>query len=185
MKTTIALIAALLVSCIAQAQYNQRAKDRRSNSQRDQLDTAAERASQGQYANPPVDRRQQSGSYQQQDSTKATPSSPTETFEEKNKPQNPDQYVIDRTTQSDRTDYNLVSTEGMTLMAPADLPASLRKTLKKARYKGWETGQVYRDESTGEFLLMMGKNGNDEQPVNYRFDKDGEVIIEKPGKKNE
>jgi hypothetical protein len=181
MKTNTALIVALLVSYASvQAQHNQRQKDRRATSQREQADTASEKASQGQYANPPASQNRSKPkdptSYRQQDQNKP---SATESFEEKNKPQNPDQYVIDRTTQSDRTDYNLVSMEGMTLISAADYPASLRKTLRNPRYKGWETGKLYRDESTGEYLLIMGKNGNDDQPLNYRFDKDGKAIDEK------
>lgn len=180
MKATIAFVFVLLVSIVSvNAQYNQ--KTRRSKSQREQADSASESASQGQYGNPPPEQRnRQAETYRQQDTTKsATPASPTKTFEEKNKPQNPDQYVIDRTTQSDRTDYNLVSTEGMTLVAPRDYPASLRKTLGNKRYNGWDSGKLYRDESTGEYLLIMGKNGDDSKPLNYRFDKDGNSIDDK------
>lgn len=59
----------------------------------------------------------------------------------------------------------------------SEIPASLRQTLQKPKYKGWENSMIYKQESTNEYILEILENG---KAKTYRFNSEGE-----PLKKNE
>jgi len=55
----------------------------------------------------------------------------------------------------------------------SDIPASLRKTLQKSKYKGWENSMIYKQKSTNEYLVEILENG---KAKTYRFDENGEPL---------
>jgi len=55
----------------------------------------------------------------------------------------------------------------------SDIPASLRKTLQKSKYKGWENSMIYKQKSTNEYLVEIMENG---KTKTYRFDENGEPL---------
>ncbi|HEY9049188.1 MAG TPA: hypothetical protein VIN08_24975 [Ohtaekwangia sp.] len=52
----------------------------------------------------------------------------------------------------------------------ADVPASLRSTLQRTQYKGWESGKVYRSKNNSGYWVTIG-TGSDTR--NYYFDRNG------------
>src|SRR6186997_396965 len=58
----------------------------------------------------------------------------------------------------------------MVIIQPSDVPASLRKTLQSSQYKGWESGVIYRNQTSDMFMVEM-REGN--QTRLYRFDQNG------------
>ena len=58
-----------------------------------------------------------------------------------------------------------------------DLPAAVKSTLQGAQYKGWETGNLFRN-STGEAYIVE-ITGDDRQVKTYKFDANGKPIEEK------
>ncbi|HEY9007363.1 hypothetical protein [Ohtaekwangia sp.] len=52
----------------------------------------------------------------------------------------------------------------------ADVPASLRSTLQRSQYKGWESGKVYRSKNNSGYWIAIG-SGSDAR--NYYFDRNG------------
>lgn len=63
-------------------------------------------------------------------------------------------------------------TRDMEVVQPSDLPESLRTTLGGAEYTGWEEGQVYRNTTTNEYLIVVG----DDDAKVFRFDANGSKI---------
>jgi len=57
----------------------------------------------------------------------------------------------------------------------SDIPASLRKTLQKSKYKGWENSMIYKQKSTNEYLIEIMENG---KAKTYRFNEEGEPLKE-------
>lgn len=55
----------------------------------------------------------------------------------------------------------------------ADVPSSLRTTLKGSEYTGWESGSVYRNKTTNGYMVRVGSG---DQTKNYYFDKGGKRI---------
>jgi chromatin modification-related protein VID21 len=71
---------------------------------------------------------------------------------------------------------NQYRTEDMTEVQPGEAPASLRRTLSESKYSGWEeSGKLYRDPSTNEYVLVMEKSDDSSQPRAYRFDRNGQL----------
>jgi hypothetical protein len=66
--------------------------------------------------------------------------------------------------------------EGMVMVQPSEIPVALKETLNDDQYKGWETGKLYRHESTDEYVLVMDEKTAGEGQQTYRFDKDGKMI---------
>ena len=80
---------------------------------------------------------------------------------------------------SDR-DIDEISMTGMTMIEQNEYPEALRETLQDPKYNGWENGQVYHNESTGEYLLIINDeaNRNSGKKRHFRFDKNGEDITD-------
>ncbi len=57
--------------------------------------------------------------------------------------------------------------QGMVVVDKNDIPESLKKTLKKDKYAGWEDGTIYHNTNTGEYVIA---------PRAYRFDENGKEI---------
>jgi hypothetical protein len=55
----------------------------------------------------------------------------------------------------------------------ADIPSSLRQTLQKSKYKGWENSMIYKQKSTNEYIVEIMENG---KARTYRFDENGEPL---------
>jgi hypothetical protein len=55
----------------------------------------------------------------------------------------------------------------------SDIPSSLRETLQKSKYKGWENAMIYKQKSTNEYLVEIMENG---KAKTYRFNKAGEPL---------
>ncbi|MFD1001197.1 hypothetical protein ACFQ21_17850 [Ohtaekwangia kribbensis] len=92
---------------------------------------------------------------QQVDTTGVTPSPQQEQPSATQQPS--DQYI--------QKDYDVVKS--------ADVPASLRTTLKGSEYTGWESGSVYRNKTTNGYMVRIGSG---DQTKNYYFDKGGKRI---------
>lgn len=90
---------------------------------------------------------------QQVDTTGVTPSTPS-TQQPSATPQPSDQYI--------QKDFEIVKS--------ADVPASLRTTLKGSEYTGWESGSVYRNKTSNGYMVRIGSG---DQTKNYYFDKSG------------
>ena len=63
--------------------------------------------------------------------------------------------------------------KNMIIIPAAEVPASLRSTLQGSQYKGWESGTIYRNQSSDMFMVEM-RDGN--QTRIYRFDQNGKAI---------
>ena len=61
----------------------------------------------------------------------------------------------------------------MVVIQPTEVPASLRSTLQGSQYKGWESGTIYRNQSSDMFMVEM-RDGN--QTKIYRFDQNGKAV---------
>lgn len=95
---------------------------------------------------------------QQVDTTGVTPSTqPSATQQPAATQQSSDQYI--------QKDYDAVKS--------ADVPSSLRTTLKGSEYTGWESGSVYRNKTTNGYMVRIGSG---DQTKNYYFDKGGKRI---------
>jgi hypothetical protein len=55
-------------------------------------------------------------------------------------------------------------------LKPADVPSSLRSTLKGTEYSGWEKGQLYRSNGNNGYML---RTGTGDQMQSFYFDKAG------------
>lgn len=76
-------------------------------------------------------------------------------------------------------------TEDMVEIQAEQVPASLRRTLRESKYKGWEeNGTLYQDPSTSEYVLEMESTNDASQPRIYRFDKNGQLKPEQNGTGN-
>ncbi len=68
----------------------------------------------------------------------------------------------------------------MEVVQPTDVPESLRSALEGPEYSGWETGKVYHNTTTNEYLIVVG----DQDSKVFRFDAEGnrlEDIGAEPG----
>jgi hypothetical protein len=62
---------------------------------------------------------------------------------------------------------NTYANEGMVIIDKNELPSSLKKTLQKDKYSGWENGTIYHNTNTDEYVIA---------PKAYRFDKSGKEM---------
>jgi hypothetical protein len=80
-----------------------------------------------------------------------------------------------------------MSTEGMTEIQSDEYPESLRTTLRGSQYQGWERGKMYRDDASGEYVLIMdgtnatsgsstSGNTGTTRTTHYRFDRNGKAV---------
>jgi hypothetical protein len=90
-------------------------------------------------------------------------------------------------TEGNQSSQDQISTEGMTEVESDQYPESLRTTLRGSQYQGWERGKMYRDDATGQYVLIMdGSNSNSgtsgsgttstTKTTHYRFDRNGKAI---------
>lgn len=96
---------------------------------------------------------------QAQDSTKLTTPPPVKQ----------DQTAPQNQIQKDQANFK----KDMIVIPSAEVPASLRSTLQGSQYKGWESGTIYRNQSSDMFMVEM-RDGN--QTRIYRFDQNGKAI---------
>lgn len=94
---------------------------------------------------------------QQVDTTGVTPPAPSTQQQPSATEQPSDQYI--------QKDYEIVKS--------ADVPSSLRATLKGTEYTGWESGSVYRNKTSNGYMVRIGSG---DQTKNYYFDKGGKRI---------
>jgi len=74
----------------------------------------------------------------------------------------------DKWQQGDRTQgQDGYANEGMVIIDKSELPSSLKKTLQKDKYSGWENGTIYHNTNTDEYVIA---------PRAYRFDKNGKEM---------
>ena len=66
--------------------------------------------------------------------------------------------------------------KGWTKVQSTDVPSNLRTTLNGSQYSGWESGDIYKNES-GEYRLTTGGNGTSGSTTGktYYFDKNGKA----------
>ena len=87
-----------------------------------------------------------------------------------------DRSQSDAQGQPDQAAGNQYRTEDMVEVQTEQIPASLRRTLRESQYMGWEDkGTLYQDPSTNEYVLVMDKTDDSDQPRAYRFDKNGQL----------
>ena len=67
--------------------------------------------------------------------------------------------------------------DDMVKITADDLPAAVKATLQGAQYKGWDSGNLFRN-STGETYIVE-ITGDDRQVKTYKFDATGKPIEEK------
>ena len=64
--------------------------------------------------------------------------------------------------------------EDMVKITADDLPAAVKSTLQGAEYKGWETGNIYRNANGDVYSVEI--TGDDRQVKTYKFDATGKPI---------
>jgi len=83
--------------------------------------------------------------------------------------------------------YQNYPTKDMKRINSNDVPSSLKSTLQGSEYKGWESGTIYQNSTTGEYFLQSSpSNGSSSGSTSatgsknnskwYRFDKNGKRI---------
>ncbi|HET6541970.1 MAG TPA: hypothetical protein VFG46_15880 [Chryseolinea sp.] len=80
-----------------------------------------------------------------------------------------DQTAPQNQAQKDQANFK----KDMIVIPSAQVPASLRSTLQASQYKGWESGTIYRNQTSDMFMVEM-RDGN--QTKIYRFDQNGKAI---------
>lgn len=142
---------------------SQRTQDQ-SRSQQDQDMSAQERA-ENQMGEIPTSASQDRSDDQQQSTSYRTQESQRD-----GQQQNSQGY---------RADENEYNTASMVEVQEDQIPESLRTTLQEREYKGWkESGKLYRNPSTSEYVLIIDKTDNSSQERRYRFDANGERVNE-------
>lgn len=66
-------------------------------------------------------------------------------------------------------------TEDLESVSREDLPDALQQTLSSPDFEGWEDATVYRNRSTGAYMVVMDNNGT---PAILHFDRDGKQIMQ-------
>ncbi len=64
--------------------------------------------------------------------------------------------------------------DDMVKITADDLPAAVKSTLQGAQYEGWESANIYRNQ-TGE-IYAVEITGDDRQVKTYKFDPTGKPI---------
>ena len=80
----------------------------------------------------------------------------------------------DTTNQADRQNYR----QDMIVIKSVDVPAELKTTLGDAKYKGWETGTIYRGKNNDGYVLEIKDARNNNKVTTYRFDAQGKPVRE-------
>lgn len=78
----------------------------------------------------------------------------------------------DTTNQSQSQNYR----QDMVVIQSSEVPSSLRTTLGETKYKGWETGTIYRGKNNDGFVLEIKDANNNNKVTTYRFDAQGKAI---------
>ena len=60
--------------------------------------------------------------------------------------------------------------KGMVEISATEIPAPVLEALKGSAYTGWESGDIYKYESSDLYMVEIGEGGNAKQ---YYFDKNG------------
>lgn len=81
----------------------------------------------------------------------------------------------DTTKQSQSQNYR----QDMVKIQSADVPASLKTTLGDAKYKGWESGTIYRSKNSDGYVLEIKDAKNDNKVMTHRFDAQGKPVPQK------
>lgn len=96
-----------------------------------------------------------------QDSTQVTPPAP------------PVQQQDQATPQDQMREDQMNFKKDMVVIRSAEVPASLRNTLQGDQYKGWESGTIYRTQSSDMFIVEI-RDGD--KIKMHRFDQNGKPI---------
>lgn len=75
--------------------------------------------------------------------------------------------------------YKSYPNKDMTKLKTTDIPSPLRTTLQGSTYKGWETGTIYQNAKTKEYVLQLPATAVTSSTRNkgwYRFDAEGKAI---------
>jgi hypothetical protein len=67
--------------------------------------------------------------------------------------------------------------DDMVKITADDLPEAVKSTLQGAQYKGWDTGNIFRNPTGDEYVVEI--TGDDRQVKKYKFDSNGRPIEEK------
>lgn len=78
----------------------------------------------------------------------------------------------DTTNKSQSQNYR----QDMIVIKSSEVPASLRTTLGETKYKGWESGTVYRSKNNDGYVLEVKDANNNNKITTYRFDAQGKAI---------
>ena len=70
--------------------------------------------------------------------------------------------------------------KGWTKVQTSDVPANLRTTLSGTQYTGWESGNIYKNES-GEYRVTTTTGANGATGKTYYFDKNGKATMKPNG----
>jgi len=80
----------------------------------------------------------------------------------------------DTTKQSQDQNYR----QDMMVIQSADVPAALKTTLGDTKYKGWESGTIYRSKNNDGYVLEVKDANNNNKVTTYRFDGQGKPVRE-------
>ena len=75
----------------------------------------------------------------------------------------------DTTQASPSTEY----TKDMVKITSSELPQPVQESLKGSMYKGWETGEIYRNQTSDQFTIRYNDGTT---PKVYHFDAQGKPI---------
>jgi len=75
--------------------------------------------------------------------------------------------------QTDTTSVDMNPTKDMVKITAKDLPQPVQDALSSSSYTGWESGEVYRSETSDRFVI---KTGDATKPQYYYFDAKGKPM---------
>ena len=81
----------------------------------------------------------------------------------------------DTTKQSQSQNYR----QDMVKIQSADVPASLKTTLGDTKYKGWESGTIYRSKNSDGYVVEIKDAKNNNKVTTHRFDAQGKPVSQK------
>jgi hypothetical protein len=79
-------------------------------------------------------------------------------------------------TQRDTTNQSQSYRQDMVVIQSGEVPSSLRTTLGDTKYKGWESGTIYRSKNNDGYVLEIRDANNNNKVTTYRFDAQGKAI---------
>jgi len=78
--------------------------------------------------------------------------------------------------QSDTTNVQTNDpTKDMVQIQARDLPAPVQQTLSSSSYTGWESGEIFRNQKSDQFIIRVNE-GAGVPPKYYYFNKEGKAI---------